>query len=193
MDERLTRGMAQMLAARETDYFNGAQRLGWKVGFNTPAAMEVLGVDAPIVGYLTNATLLQDGATISLDCFAGTAILETEIAVRIGDDEAIAAWAGALEVTDLGDPKIGVERVLAGNVFHRAVILGEFTEDVGSLPGEIAGTVRHVAATLHEAGESLQPGDVIITGAMAVEPVEGGDAKTVDFGALGTLSVRFDA
>jgi 2-keto-4-pentenoate hydratase len=193
MDERLTRGMAQMLAARETDYFNGAQRLGWKVGFNTPQAMEALGVDAPIVGYLTNATLLRDGATIAVDGFAGTPILESEIAVRIGADGTAAACAAALEVTDLGDPKIGVERVLAGNVFHRAVILGEFTDDLSAVSDEIRATVRHVAATLQQAGESLQPGDVIITGAMKLEPVKGGDAKTVDFGALGTLSVSFDA
>jgi 2-keto-4-pentenoate hydratase len=193
MDERVTRGMAQMLAARETDYFNGARRLGWKVGFQTPQAMEALGIDAPIVGYLTNATLVPDGATISVDGFEGTPILETEIAVRIGDDGTIAACAAALEITDLGDPKIGVERVLAGNVFHHAVILGEFSDDVSRLPEEIPGMVRHVAATLQDAGESLQPGDVIITGAMKMEPVTGGDAKTVDFGALGSLTARFDA
>jgi 2-keto-4-pentenoate hydratase len=193
MDPRLTSGMAQMLATRETDFYNGARRLGWKVGFNTPAAMQALGIDAPIVGYLTNATLVPDGATISLDGFEGTPILESEIAVRIGGDAMAVACAAALEVTDLGDPRIGVERVLAGNVFHRAVILGEFGDDVSGLPAEIHDTVAHVAATLQEAGESLRLGDVVITGAMTAVPVKGGEEKTVDFGALGTLRARFDA
>jgi len=193
MDERLTRGMAQMLSARATDYFNGAQRLGWKVGFHTPAAMQALETDAPLVGYLTDATLIRGGATVSLDGFTGTPMLESEIAVRIGEDGTIEAHAAALEVADLGDPRVGVERVLAGNIFHRAVLLGEFTDDAETLPEGAPGVVRHVAATLEEAGESLQPGDVIITGAFAVEPVKGGDAHTVDFGPLGSLSVRFDA
>jgi 2-keto-4-pentenoate hydratase len=158
-----------------------------------PDGMRALGVDAPIVGYLTNATLVADGATISVDGFEGTPILEQEIAVRIGDDGAIAACAPALEITDLGDPKIGVERVLAGNIFHRAVILGEFTTDLTAVTEEIAAMVRHVGATLEAAGESLQPGDVVITGFFAADPVRGGDEKTIDFGALGTLSARFDA
>ncbi len=193
MDERIARGLAQMLAARETEFFNGAQRLGWKVGFNTPPAMEALGIDAPIVGYLTNATLLPDGATVSVDGFTGTPILETEIAARIGEDGEIAGCAAALEIVDLGDPRIGVERVLAGNVFHHAVILGEFTDDLGALPEDTPATVRHVGAMLEQAGERLQPGDVVITGAMTVAPVKAGDAQTIDFGALGSLSVSFDA
>jgi 2-oxo-3-hexenedioate decarboxylase len=193
MDERIASGMAQMLAARETAFFDGARRLGWKVGFNTPAGMQVLGIDAPIVGYLTDGTLLPDGATVSVDGFTGAPMLEQEIAVRIGEDGAIVACAAALEVVDLGDPRVGVEKVLAANVFHHAVILGEFTDDLGALTEEIRAIVRHIAGLLGAAGEALQAGDVVITGAMTVEPVKAGDVETVDFGALGTLSVRFDA
>ncbi len=191
MDEALTRGLAQMLAARETDFFNGGQRLGWKVGFNAPAAQEALGLDGPIVGYLTNTTLLPDGATVSLDGFTGTPLVEKEIAVRIGDDGAITAQAAALEVVDLGDPRIGVERVLAGNIFHHGVILGEFTQDLSDLSEDARSMVDRVADLLEHAGERLQAGDVVITGALVIEPAA--DEVSFDYGALGSLSVRFDA
>ncbi|HEX6390664.1 MAG TPA: glutathione S-transferase C-terminal domain-containing protein [Solirubrobacteraceae bacterium] len=115
MDEAQTRGMAQMLAARETDYFNGAQRLGWKVGFNTPQAMEALGIDAPIVGYLTNATLVQDGATISVDGFEGTPVLEQD------RPRVLAAFDGIAERLQDGRPYLFGERFTAADLTFSAL------------------------------------------------------------------------
>jgi 2-keto-4-pentenoate hydratase len=191
MDDAIARGMEQMLEARARDYADGAQRLGWKVGFNSPQAMALIGVDAPIVGYLTDATLVADGGVVAVGGYSGSPLLESEVAVRIGDDGTIAGQAAALEVVDLGDPGVGVERILAGNIFHRAVILGEFQDSAPA--DEIAAMARHVAAVLARAGEELRAGDVIITGAFSVEPVAAGDVRTVDFGLLGELSVEFGA
>ena len=183
-----------MLAALQDDVGAGAKRLGWKVGFNTPAAMSRLGIESPIVGYLTDASLVADGGAVAIGAFDGTPILESEIAVRVDEAGEIVAQAAALEVVDLGDTTIGVERVLAGNIFHRAVMLGEFHETVSPKtgpPDDVIDMVIHVRTVLQSVGEDLWPGDVVITGAFALEPVAVGDAKTVDFGALGRLSVAF--
>jgi 2-keto-4-pentenoate hydratase len=40
----------------------GAARIGWKIGHNIAEVQNVIG-NQPVVGYLTSATLLQDGET----------------------------------------------------------------------------------------------------------------------------------
>ena len=101
----------------------------------------------------------------------------------------MAGLGPALEVIDLDTPIDDLERVMAANVFHRAVVLGPVTQGCrsveglhGALPAErramsmqsrsqtaamAPGAVMAlVSGYLDAVGDSLQPGDVIIAGSL---------------------------
>ena len=105
----------------------GAEPIGWKIGFNVSAAQQKLGIDAPLAGFLTTDGLFEDGAEVSLD--DGPLVVESEVAVELGDDaRSIVALLPALEVADPPDLDQDVETILAGNIFHRAVAFGPRVE-----------------------------------------------------------------
>src|SRR3954464_8189261 len=108
IDARALAGLRRQLEAWRTTLDSGAARAGWKIGFNTAKAQELMGLDAPVIGYLTSATELQPGATSAA---AGTIDLRgaAEIAVRIGSGGGIDGYAAALELVDVGNPPEGLE------------------------------------------------------------------------------------
>ena len=102
-----------------------------------------------------------------------------------------------------------MQAILAGNVFHRAVLLGPARGERGGPPavrvlvnGEqrasttapddyYAGVLELTGRLLGEAGESLRPGDRVICGVIGAPlPAAPGDDVTVEFGQLGRLNVR---
>jgi 2-keto-4-pentenoate hydratase len=123
-----------MLALRAARLAAGERQIGWKVGFGTPAAMEMLGTDRPLVGFLTDRGLLPDGAAVSIGDWAAP-MLEPEVAVHLAHDvedgatweqvrAAIGGVSAAIELADVHPPPADVERILADNVFQRHVLLG---------------------------------------------------------------------
>jgi 2-keto-4-pentenoate hydratase len=133
-DARILRGMEKQLRLRQDRLDAGDKAVGWKVGFGTSAAQERLGIDAPLVGFLTQRILLASGATVSIDGWVKPAV-ECEIAVYMGTDlyedinpatthAAIAALGPAFELADVRFPPDEVEMVLADNIYNRYVILG---------------------------------------------------------------------
>jgi len=101
-DPRIVRGMQAQLAGWRSRIAGGAVRVGWKIGFNSPAAQQQLGLDGTVVGHLTQATVLAPGASHSL---AGSHLVcaEPEVAIHLGrdvpagaDGEAARAAIGAL-------------------------------------------------------------------------------------------------
>jgi 2-keto-4-pentenoate hydratase len=133
-DSRLTRGMNAQLVQRHARIAAGAKPLGWKVGFGAPAAMQMLGIDAPLVGYLMQDALLPNGVGVSLSGWAKPAA-EAEIVVHMSKDldahadraTIIAAIAGigpALELADVTFAPDDAEKILAANIYQRHVILG---------------------------------------------------------------------
>ena len=199
-----------MLARRRSVLEAGAEPLGWKVGFNLPAVQEKLGIEAPLAGFLSSAGLLADGSTLALD--GRPAVAEPEVAVEIaGDGHSIAALLPALEVADPPDLSWDVERILSGNIFHRAVAFGPRVEagapgaarilvngeERDAVPAERTGAhleamVAAVADRLAAAGEALSPGERIITGVLAPPPaVEAGDVVRLELEALGAVELRF--
>jgi 2-keto-4-pentenoate hydratase len=200
-----------MLVRRREILARGAEPLGWKVGFNVPAMQEKLAIDRPLAGFLTTDGLLEDGAEVSLD---GPLVVESEVAVELGDDaRSIAALLPALELTDPPDLELGVEQILAGNIFHRAVAFGPRLETAApgaarilvngslehSLPAENAGAhltdmVDAIAGRLADAGEELRPGERIITGVLVpTHPAQPGDTVRLELEALGGVELRFAA
>jgi 2-keto-4-pentenoate hydratase len=227
-DPRIARGMEKQLSIRRARIAAGEKPLGWKVGLGAPPAMERLKIKAPLVGFMMQRSLVPNAGTVS---FAGWTkpVAEPEIAVHMGKDlpggadraatiAAIAALGPAIELADLNPPPDDVEVALAGNIFHRHVILGPpdparagakldglvghvfrrgalaaKQEKVEALIGEMIGIVQHVAGTLSAHGEKLRAGDVIITGSIVpppfIEPDETEFAYSLE--PVGGLSVKF--
>jgi 2-keto-4-pentenoate hydratase len=205
------RGTGALLVRRREILAQGAEPIGWKIGFNVPATQEKLGIDRPLAGFLTTDTLLDDGAAWSLG-EGGEVIVESEVALEVGEDaRTIVALLPALELADIPDLSMEVEQILAGNIFHRAVAFGPRVET--DAPGAarilVNGEVQHevdasatgerldemvsaVAGRLADADERLRAGDRIITGIIA-PPHEArpGDRVRVEFDALGGVELGF--
>ncbi len=106
--------------------------------------------------------------------------------------------------------------MLAGNIFHRAVVLGDpdpsragglrqgleaiisrdgrevsRTVDIDTLTGDMITVVTHTANLLAAAGERLRAGDVVITGSI-VPPLSIGPGQEIGFelAPLPGISVR---
>ena len=202
------RGTAALLTRRREILAQGAEPIGWKVGFNLPEIQEKLGLDGPLAGFLTSNGLLEDGA----EWDDLPVVVESEVAVELGPDgRSIAALLPALELADPPDLDLGVEQILAGNIFHRAVAFGPRVEtqepgagrilvngeEQHSLSAERTGAnlsamVEAVAGRLADAGEELQPGDRIITGILAPpHEAQAGDTVRLELEALGGVEIRF--
>ena len=153
-DERIERGLRSQLARLEELLEDGHEHLGWKIGLNSAAVMERMETDAPVVGFLTSATLVEEGDEHSL---AGStaAAAEPEVAIHLARDvppdadaaagrAAIGALGAAIELVDLDQPLEAdrLEEILADNVFHRGVVLGppDSARAGGSLEG-VAGRI----------------------------------------------------
>jgi 2-keto-4-pentenoate hydratase len=187
-------------------------RIGWKVGFGSPAAMTRLGLERPLVGSLYAEGLLPDGARVPVGGWTKP-LLEAEIAVWIGTGGSIAGLGAAIELADLEFEPDDADRIVAGNIFHRHVLLGPVdasrasaegvtcrvlrdgvevaaTDEPEALTGKLDDVVAAVAD--HAAGE-LTGGQVVIAGAIVPPfPAAPGERWTVELPPLGSLSVALD-
>jgi len=227
-DPRIARGMQRQLAERRARIAAGEKPLGWKVGLGAKPAMDRLNIKMPLVGYMMQKSLVANGSTASVAGWTQP-VAEPEVAVHMAADlsggadraatiAAIGALGPAIELADLNPPPADVEVALAGNIFHRHVILGPADrsragarldgltglvfrrgtqvarqEDLQANIGNIVDIVAHVAGTLAAYGERLCGGDVIITGSIVppplIEPDEIEFAYTLD--PMSQLSVKF--
>jgi 2-keto-4-pentenoate hydratase len=202
------RGTTALLARRREILAQGAQPIGWKVGFNVPEIQEKLGIDRPLAGFLTTDGLLEDGS----EWDDLPVVVESEVTVELGDDgRSIVALLPALELADPPDLALGVEQILAGNIFHRAVAFGPRVEATEPGAGRVLvnGEVEHVLAPGDTSGhleemveavrrrllavdEDLVPGQRIITGILAPPHVaQPGDRVRLELDALGGVELLF--
>ena len=195
VDPRLVSATLQQLARRPI----GASRVGWKFGSGQE---EQIGGDH-IVGHITSATTLEPGA----EYVGGGDDLhaDIEVAVEIGKDLELARYAVAFEICDLAS--VGrLEELVAANDYHRAVTFGLFSEyfpqnEIGTLvvngerrasgpaPRDLAWRVAAMQRVLRAVGESLQPGDRVITGLIVNTPLTSGDAISAELGSLGGVGL----
>ena len=213
VDDPITTGTRALLVRRREMLAQGAEPLGWKVGFNLPAPQEKLGIDGPLAGFLTSESALESGATWSLGD-DGEVIVESEVAVELGPDgRSIVALMPALELADPPDLELGVDAILAGNIFHRAVVFGPRVETAapgaarilvngeenasiaaGDAGGRLEEMVEAVRGRLDAAREELLPGSVIITGVLAPpHKAEAGDTVQLELEAAGAVELHFAA
>jgi 2-keto-4-pentenoate hydratase len=225
-DRRVRRGLTAQLAERERRLTAGERPLGWKLGFGALAAMERLGIAAPLIGFLTDRSPLDAARPVSLQGWSRP-LLEPEIAVTLGSDlepgsdrvaaaAALSMLGAASELADLDSETDDVERILAGNIFHRHLVLGpsraaadvdletlrgtvttpageQEVADPQALTGDIVDLVRHVADVLGEIGLALAAGEVVICGSI-VPPiaVERGDSVDYRLDPVGAIAIRFE-
>lgn len=157
IDDRARRGMAAQMAALAEAQARGASVIGWKVGFGAPAAMQKLGLQAPVVGHLLASARLPDGATVDTGGWTKP-VVEPEVAVTLARDldgsedraavrMAIGTLAPALELADLAFPPEDIERIVAANIYQRHVVFGPAI-DAASAAGDaplpaLSAAVRH--------------------------------------------------
>lgn len=224
-DARIVRGMARQLERRRRMLEAGADALGWKVALGTPAARRTAGVDQPVVGYLTSASRVPDGAAVAVGDWTRP-MVEAEIAVHLGADlgpgsdrataaRAISGLGVAIEIVDVALPLDAVEEVIAGNIFHRHVVLGPLdgsrrggavdgiavtlsvdgavvarADEPTAVVGDLVDVIRFVASELAAHGARLRAGEVVITGSVTpLHPVAAGQSLRVDAGPLGALEL----
>ena len=202
-------GFATQLNDWRSALGGGARRVGWKIGFNAPAVQQRFGISEPVLGHLTSRTLIESGGAYDATG-AGKLLAEAEVALEIGDGGAIAGYAPAIELVDMGTVPDDIDEIVAGNIFHRAVVLGPFraerpsgdeqatvsvsgeVRETPAVAGEFEAMVDVARRHLEAAGEALEPGDVLISGALCVLPVSAGDHLVVDLGSLGAVELRID-
>ena len=136
----------------------GHRLIGWKLGLGAPATMEQVGIDAPLVGYLTSATLLESGAEVAIGGWTKP-VVEPEVAITMAADlgpgaddgqarAAIGGLAPAIELADVDTPLSRLDAVIRDDIFHRHVILGEPRQaDASGLHVRVANRGAEVGAT----------------------------------------------
>jgi 2-keto-4-pentenoate hydratase len=207
--DRVARGLRAQLASRAA----GAELIGWKIGLNSVSVQQHLGLSRPVVGHLTSASLIEPGSTHAIADGKRVGV-EPEVAIHLGAGGAIESLGAAIEVVDLDPALTELEAILAGNVFHRGVVLGPPAtgvdagdlarlnatvtrngaveqraafSDTGEHPDDV---VRLVGERLGLVGEAAREGQVIIAGSLTpIVFVEPGDSVDVDLGPLGSLAV----
>ncbi len=229
-DPRVLAGMKAQLGTRATRIAAGGKRLGWKAGFGAPAALKNFALPGPLVGFMLTEARVVSGDAVSIAGWKKP-VAEPEIAVYIGTTladghdaaavaRAISGIGPAIELADLDPAPEDVTKILAGNIFHRRVILGrsDATRSGARLEGlaghvtrsgvkappvsgdaleantgRILAVVAHIASTLAACGERLESGDVVICGSV-VPPLflDASDTGlTFALDPIGEVSVRF--
>lgn len=210
LGQPVLRGLAAQAERRRERLAGGERRAGWKIALNDPRVQRALGIEAPVIGYLTSATVAADGAVHSI---AGTTrpAIEPEVAVHVGEGGTIAALGAALEVIDVNMPFEDVEAILERNVFHRAAVLGppvsgvtdlggrtarmaidggETTIDVARSALDPAAVVHLVDGYLRAIGDELRAGDVIIAGSLVTAvPLERDQRVELQIDGLGSVAL----
>ncbi len=223
-DAIFERGMRAQLNAWRQRLAAGEQRVGWKMGYMDAQVRARLGLPHPLTGFLASGRLIRDGDVLRCPPRANL-LAESEVALRLGRDlapgcspreaaDAVDALAPALEIVDVTQPLEDMAEILAGNLFHAAVVLGAplTVRNLGSLPDVTGGLwvnatqqgtvdpacvlqnpgalLAQVAGLLDHFGVGLRAGDWIITGSV-VKPwrVQAGDEVMVNLGALGRVAL----
>lgn len=227
-DPRVGAGLDRQFALRRQMLLDGSLSLGWKVGFGAPASLELMQIGAPLLGFLTDTTLFESGAIVDASGWT-RGVVEFEVAVYLGSDlgpgateeEAAAAVSSvgpAIELADVNLPvaPVGVTEIVAANIFHTGLILGDpdqsragldisglvarilvdgtevaNTADLEAITGRYPQIVSTVADTLAANNQLLKAGDVIITGSVIPPiPVSSGTDFTFSLDPFKAISVR---
>lgn len=237
LDPRIADGMAaqrELLAGLERD---GATLIGYKAGFGATEALELLRIPEPLIGFLHDRTLLPaSGAEPTGIALTGweRPHAEAEVAVRLGrdltpdmgDEEILASVATVAPAIELADLHITpaadeVPSILAGDIFHRWLMLGDevavdgwaaasprmtvthrradgtdtvhVVDDVEAVPGSALAVLAECVRMAPLLGRTVRAGDVVILGSIIPPlPVGPGEEYHVAFDGVAPLAVALD-
>jgi 2-oxopent-4-enoate/cis-2-oxohex-4-enoate hydratase len=213
-DPRVQAGMEKLLARRAELIADGATPIGWKLAFGTEVAMSKLGTSGPVVGFLTDRTLVAPGGEVAVEGWTAPK-LEPEIAIHLGPGgEGVAGISAAIELADADLPPTETETVLAGDIYHRAVVLdraaapvplshpiavrierdGEeyaTTADAEVEVGQVEDLAAWTVDYLSHFGVETAAGEVIISGSVVpLLDIAAGQELRNTIEGVGSLSVR---
>lgn len=136
-DPRVAEGLSRQFDARRQALAEGAAHVGWKVGFGAPAAREKMDIGAPLMGYLTDRTVLASGASVVTAGWSG-GVVEFEVVAYMATDlgsgatheqasAAVGALGPSIELADIDLPLEAdrVADIVGGNIFHAGVVFGD--------------------------------------------------------------------
>lgn len=225
-DSAISSGLLRQLKARRALISSGQRPIGWKAGFGSPASLQKFGLSGPLIGFMTDASPIESGSSVDISSWT-KAVAEPEVAAHFDHDVApasneedarvaISGLGPAIELADI-DPHVEeLEEMLAGNLFHRGVILGapdnrregasveglearirrngeDFADTIRieDLTGRVLATISRLSHLLADHGEQIRAGDVVICGSV-VPPVEleSGDHIEFELSPMATISVR---
>jgi 2-keto-4-pentenoate hydratase len=182
------------------------------VGFLTDRALVPTGSMLSLAGWTKPAAEPELTVYLGKDLHVG--------ADRDTTKAAIAALGPAIEVADVDHPSDDVEGTLACDIYQRHIILGRSDpiraggildglsvrvlrdgteianltdpQSLQKLTGELIDIVRHTANLLAAFGETLQAGQIIITGSI-IPPIwiEPGEEIVFHLAPVDTISIRF--
>jgi 2-keto-4-pentenoate hydratase len=196
VDPQLVAALTRQLELRRDVLSQGARRVGWKLGVGEA---ERIG-RGPVVGHLTSATQLEPGGVFE-SSRDGRLHADVELAAVFGSEArpgedviaAVSGWGAALELVDLRQAGDAPQAIVETNVFHRAFALGPAPAAAGRAGArvpDVEDRLRSVPHILASVGESLRPGDRVITGSIVQEPVQPGDVLVADLGPLGSVTLN---
>jgi 2-keto-4-pentenoate hydratase len=217
VDPRVVAALTEQLQTWRATLADGALRVGWKLGMGDRERI----ADAPVIGHLTSATVMAAGSAYRPG--RGCALhADAEVTLELVRDveggadrssaqAAIGSYGIALELVDLAPVRGGAERIVATNVFHRAVAFGPVRQawpaggTVGRLRinGEVRASdradddyvrlVQIVAALLDAGGERLRAGDRLITGSVVQLPVRPADVVEAELEGVGAVRLSISS
>jgi 2-keto-4-pentenoate hydratase len=207
--------LLEQLARRRETLTAGARHVGWKLGVGERERID----GSIVVGHLTTVTTLGSGDAYRSGGLATELRVDAEIAVELDTDvradadvdaahAAIARFAVALEVVDLGPVLGDPVAIVATNVFHRAVAFGPMKDSLPEPPvraslrvngavraeddadTDLAGRLVAAARLLSAVGEQLRAGDRVITGSIVQVPIAEGDTVEAEVAGLGAVELE---
>src|SRR5437763_2349428 len=98
-DERVLAGLEQMMNARARAIEGGQRPVGWKIGWNSPAVREQLGVSSSVIGFILDSGVRRGGEGVSLTGAARPGA-EVELALFAGAGATVAAIGPGMEIVD---------------------------------------------------------------------------------------------
>src|SRR3954447_17611557 len=191
--------MQKMVGVDSPDYGPVLASTIYRDGDTIPASRFIAPkIEAEIV-FVMGERLQGPGVTVTqahaaiAGAVAGMEIVDSRIAdwkIKLADTVADLASNGAVAVSSRLVPLAGLDTRLIGMTFTRNGELVDTGAGAAAL-GDPLAVVAWLANVLGEAGVALEPGHLIMTGALhAAVPLNAGDVFRAEFDRLGPVTIR---
>jgi len=165
----------------------GEKEIGKKIGITSDAVMNMLGVDQPDFGFLTDTMWAKDNVVDTTNMILPRA--EAEIAFRlkadlsgpgVTEENVLAATESVAACFEVVDSRVKDWKIKIHDTIAEATL------------GSPLKAVAWLANTLGERGIPFKAGEIILSGSLVpLEPVAAGDQMNVSIEGIGDCNVSF--